>query len=116
MCGEAPKPGCTCGYWAFNQDSIAAHCVELKRSIAGSYPTVQGARLTAVGKIAMWGKIVRTEYGYRAQYAYPLWIRLVMHRPSSDLGVDVMLALSEYRVPLDTCGWGDLIGAGNFWA
>ena len=115
MCEQAPQPGCTCGYWAFNRDSIATHCVKLKRSIAGYYPTVQGARLTAVGKVAMWGTVVRTEYGYRAQYAYPVWIRLVMHRPSLDPGVDVMLALAEYGVPVETCSWGDLIADADFW-
>jgi hypothetical protein len=115
-CKVAPEPGCTCGYWAFNQDSITAECIKLKRSMAGQYPTLQGVTHRAVGKIAMWGKVVRTELGYRAQYAYPLWIRLVMHRPSLDPGVDLVMAMSDYGVPLDTCSWGDLIGDPAFWA
>lgn len=58
---DAPDPGCTCGLHA-------THSVDVLRR----------TRCPAVlGRVALWGRVIEHEYGYRAQYAYPQRLRLI---------------------------------------
>lgn len=67
---EEPHPvparhGCKCGYWGmkdklFPQTTLATEVVRTS---------------TLIGEVALWGRVVETELGYRAQYAYPLNIQ-----------------------------------------
>jgi hypothetical protein len=59
---EAPKRRCTCGLYGFND---------------GSEVGLGGTRLAVVGQVAMWGRVVEHELGYRAEFAYPARMRLV---------------------------------------
>lgn len=61
--GETPKADCTCGFWGFKTMEEFANC-------AVSYNYV------VCGIVDMWGKVIETEHGYRAEYCYPreLWI------------------------------------------
>lgn len=59
----APRMDCSCGVWAFQ--SLEKLIEALK-----SYCPV------AIGKVSLWGRVIETEHGFRAQYAYPaeLWL------------------------------------------
>jgi hypothetical protein len=57
---EAPSRGCDCGIYALKS---RADALFLAHQIA------QPA-LVAVGRVSLWGHVVETERGYRAQYAY----------------------------------------------
>jgi len=56
-----PHPGCTCGLHG-------THGFEVLRK----------TRCPAVlGRVALWGRVIEHEYGYRAQFAYPQRLRLI---------------------------------------
>lgn len=59
----APCKGCSCGMWAFKTRDTLLEAAD------GYGPVV-------LGEVYLWGKVVETESGYRAQYAYPkeLWL------------------------------------------
>ncbi|MEX2275076.1 MAG: hypothetical protein WEA10_05885 [Actinomycetota bacterium] len=57
----APDLACTCGLHA-------THTTELLRRTKA--PAV-------LGRIALWGRVIEHEHGYRAQFAYPQRLRLV---------------------------------------
>jgi len=60
----APQMDCQCGIWAFK---------DLDR-LVGALSTYSGIRI--LGKVSLWGRVMETENGFRAQYAYPaeLWL------------------------------------------
>lgn len=61
----APQMDCTCGVWAFKElDSLVA-------AIGSSY-----GQIRVLGQVSLWGRVVETVNGYRAQHAYPseLWL------------------------------------------
>lgn len=61
----APQMNCECGVWAFKEiDSLVA-------AIGSNYADVR-----VLGQVSLWGRVVETENGYRAQHAYPseLWL------------------------------------------
>ena len=62
---EAPVNGCTCGYWAFQS---LEGLLDVMRPAATLQPTVGP---DVIGSVWLWGKVIRTERGFRAQYAYP---------------------------------------------
>jgi hypothetical protein len=64
--GQHPAPfsGCQCGIWSFKSlDNLIA-------AIEGKYQS------SVIGKVSLWGRVIETENGYRAQFAYPaeLWL------------------------------------------
>lgn len=85
-CHSAPDEGCKCGLYA-TTDRLAT--------------TMLAARLRAadaLGKVALWGKVIEGEVGYRAEHAYPveLWVT-----KRSRLGNAVLLRLEEdYVIPV----------------
>ena len=58
---EAPDPACTCGLHG-------THGLEVLRKT--KCPAV-------LGRVALWGRVVEHEHGYRAQFAYPQRLRLI---------------------------------------
>ena len=58
---EAPHVACSCGIWALRtrEQAVAA---------ARNYGS---GKAMAIGEIALWGRIVECEDGWRGQYAYP---------------------------------------------
>lgn len=59
----APNWSCSCGIWAFKDvDNLAASI--------GQYA------VKVIGTVSLWGKVIETENGYRAEKAYPkeLWL------------------------------------------
>ena len=58
---EAPDPDCTCGLHG-------THGLEVLRK----------TRCPAVlGRVALWGRVIEHEHGYRARFAYPQRLRLL---------------------------------------
>jgi hypothetical protein len=89
---EAPDETCSCGIYAFK--SLPALLVSL--SPRRDYD--------AIGEIALWGKVIVAERGYRADHAYPLSITLlgieqgnfmVMKHELGSYGVPVSIATYE---------------------
>lgn len=62
---DAPVKDCQCGIWAFKSDDNL-----IKAVTAGSY------KMTVMGQVSLWGRVIETENGFRAQFAYPkeLWL------------------------------------------
>jgi len=63
----APQKDCTCGFWAFKNVDM------LPGAVAGQ---CNDSQITVMGSVDLWGRVVETENGFRAQYAYPkeLWL------------------------------------------
>jgi hypothetical protein len=59
---RAPEPDGNCGLYAFKSASAL-------RALWGT--------TTVVGTVALWGRVVEHQWGYRAEFAYPQRIRLV---------------------------------------
>jgi hypothetical protein len=58
---EAPDPACTCGLHG-------THTLDILRR----------TRCPAVlGRVALWGRVIEHDHGFRAQYAYPQRLRLI---------------------------------------
>jgi hypothetical protein len=86
---DAPKRRCTCGLYGFRD---------------GGEVGLGGTRLAAVGQVALWGRVVEHELGYRAALAYPSRVRLVCSvcltmgaRPAAPT---VVAEEAEYLLPL----------------
>ncbi len=60
---RAPFPHCTCGLYATRSEEL------LRRT---RNPAV-------VGTVALWGRVIEHELGYRAEYAYPQRLQLVCY-------------------------------------
>lgn len=62
----APDWGCHCGIWGFKTVEEMMRVLQQHRYRG---PAV-------LGTISLWGKVIETEHGFRAQYAYPkeLWL------------------------------------------
>lgn len=62
-----PKPGCSCGFYA--QPTLEGV------PVSSLLPTPQGQielpMIYVAGSIRIWGKVVEAEHGWRAQFAYP---------------------------------------------
>ena len=79
---QIPDPDCTCGVYAYKD-----------RSHSGVAPGVMGV----VGEVALWGRVVIAELGYRAEFGYPA--RLI---GSALLPVGAVEALkAAYGVPVE---------------
>lgn len=57
---EAPSRACDCGIYALKSRADALFLARRTRS----------AGPVAIGRVSLWGRVVETERGYRAQYAY----------------------------------------------
>ena len=60
---EAPNPDCSCGLHGTLEANVLRHAKS---------PAV-------IGTVALWGRVVEHEFGYRGQFAYPQRLRLVCH-------------------------------------
>jgi hypothetical protein len=61
---DAPWPSCQCGLWALCDRMAAEEQSGIKRGALWNFTV-------CVGKVALWGRVLEYERGYRAQYAYP---------------------------------------------
>lgn len=81
----APAFNCTCGIWSFK---------DLDRLVQALNDRGHAKRIKVLGTVSLWGRVVETENGWRAQYGYPseLWL---MDRDLEELGL-------IYDVPVRT--------------
>jgi hypothetical protein len=92
--GGGPDAYCECGLWALR-------CRDLAEHVLASYAD-SGVSL-ALGRLALWGRIVEQERGWRGQYAYPLDLTVLsgtgeMERDlREDYGIAVSLAREQDR-------------------
>ena len=65
---ESPWPDCMCGYWAFKDRD---HVVD------ALYNNYGGEKGKVIGQIALWGRVLECEHGYRGEYGYPLTLQFI---------------------------------------
>jgi hypothetical protein len=88
----APAERCNCGLYA-NPDleALRQHGLCLAPDVI------------VIGQVALWGKVVVDEPSYRAEFAYPARLSLVVDSLIDDTAPDVLVAgLEAYRVPVHT--------------
>lgn len=70
-----PRAGCTCGWHA-------------ARDMDYLHENFQGVGEQVMGEVALWGKVISHEKGYRAQYAHPLriWLKGAPDIPGFPVG------------------------------
>jgi hypothetical protein len=102
--GPVPDPGCNCGVYAAR---------DLPTLQAMATPSVRYP--LAVGKVALWGRIIPAERGYRSQFGYPkrLWLVWESLEQLGRPGAQRMDIAAAYGVPVEFCDadWA-LTGAG----
>jgi hypothetical protein len=64
-----------------------------------------GFRFTVAGEVLLWGKVIRGELGYRAQYAYPKRLCVVLR--SAERRNKAIEALGIYGVPVEPMHYED---------
>ena len=64
---RAPSPECECGVYAFK----AREDAELLAREKACHDQL------ALGRVSLWGRVIETEYGFRAAYAYPYELELL---------------------------------------
>jgi hypothetical protein len=98
---NAPEFGCTCGIHGVRSFAAARWYLE------GQPAASQGDRV--IGRVALWGDVVVSQWGWRASFAYPLELFVPMPmlaqrglargiRSQID---EVVLELESYAVPVD---------------
>ena len=104
--GPVPDPGCNCGVYAAR---------DLRTLQSMATPSVRHP--LAVGKVALWGRIIPAERGYRAQFGYPrrLWLVWESLEQLGRPGAQRIEIAAAYGVPVEFCDadWA-LSGAGGF--
>ena len=105
---EAPEETCGtggghgCGIYAAKTASACADF--LKGSYSPSQVRGAGVVHRVIGKVALWGKVIEGELGWRAEYAYPaeIWIPREFHVTS---GIDIG-AVRPPGLPLEEVAYG----------
>jgi hypothetical protein len=90
---ESPGEECRCGiYGARDLRALRSH-------------PLFGFRFTVAGEVLLWGKVIRGELGYRAQYAYPRRLFVVLR--SRERRAKAVESLSIYGVPVEGMHYED---------
>ena len=95
----APAERCNCGLYA-NPDleALRQHGLCLAPEAIG------------LGQVALWGKVVDDEPSYRAEFAYPARLSLVVDSLIDHVSPETLLEeLSAYRVPVQTITLGEAV-------
>lgn len=83
----APAEGCTCGLYASRSlDHLRGQMLF-------------GLHRMVVGQVALWGKVIPGQHGYRAELAYPQ--RLCVFEGTVRREPEVLASLSAYGVPIE---------------
>ena len=105
----APEVDCTCGIYGVRSPAVARWYLDRR-------PLFYNAE-RVVGRVALWGDVVESESGWRAQRAYPIdlyvpaatTLRGGLRR--SAYVDEIVLALSAYRVPVEVLAIGEVAAA-----
>jgi len=72
---EAPGEGCGCGIYA-------ARSPELALRYLGRVGLIRGDKAALIGQVALWGRVIEYEHGWRGALAYPRRLYVLRARPS----------------------------------
>jgi hypothetical protein len=72
---EAPDERCECGIYA-------ACGPDLALPFLGRLGLIRGAKSALIGRVALWGRVIECERGWRATFAYPTQL-YVLRAPAS---------------------------------
>jgi len=103
---ESPEIECTCGIYGVRSAAVARWYLE-RRALFYNADRV-------VGRVALWGDVVESESGWRAERAYPLELFVPAAatlrgglRRCADVD-EIVLALAAYRVPVEILAIGEV--------
>jgi hypothetical protein len=95
---EAPSPSaaCTCGIYGA-RDLVAALEYVFTPSTRATIPN------RVIGRVSLWGRVLESDGGWRAEHAYPERLLVAPAREDADGSVasEVARKLSAYRVPVE---------------
>jgi hypothetical protein len=100
----APRWGCWCGIWAFAFPEVAWRRINRADYLRKMIGTVAGPPVPVFGKVALWGKIVLCEQGFRAQFAYPTELYVLSECAyiyGDTAAAEAVASLSHYSVPVE---------------
>lgn len=89
---ETPSSNCTCGLYAVTGKDALDPYYRDRYSTSGSWTEIW----RVCGEVALWGKLIPAERGYRAQYAYPVSIEI----PKRIRGREQFLSPNEIAIAL----------------
>lgn len=95
---RAPEEGCFCGLWGF---SSLARLLVMRESAS-----------LVIGEVALWGKVIVTERGYRAQYGYP---RRLIVRENGERSPLMASELAIYGVPVEIRNAREILEMADLW-
>lgn len=98
--GEAPEEGCTCGVWGFRT-------LRQLLGTPGAHP------LYVLGEVSLWGKVIVTERGFRAQFAYPR--RLIVPQANGGTAPRIIRELGSYGVRVESMPLPDIVKMADLW-
>jgi hypothetical protein len=94
---EAPEEGCECGIYA-------ARTPDLALPYLGRQALVRWSGSPLIGRVALWGRVIECERGWRGTFAYPTHLYLPRATLSRRQGPDARALagqLAVYGVPVD---------------
>ena len=96
---EVPHESCTCGVYAVSDLETLKEVADPIEGAAGE------GRRVVVGTVAIWGRIVPGEWGWRGEHAYPtqLWVVRETVPPGDEALVLAAELEGAYRVPAEVC-------------
>jgi hypothetical protein len=92
----APTRRCRCGVYAVREPAGAV------RYLIGRDEREVVHRV--IGQVALWGRVIEGDGGWRAEHAYPvrIWVPLARTNGHEAPAMEVLLGLERYGVPLET--------------
>ncbi len=96
----APSLGCACGIHASaDRAALLGHGL----CLAPGVPMV-------LGRVGLWGAVVRDEHGWRGELAYPVELSLVVGTEVPGATSALLARLGDYGVPVDTVTAAEAVG------
>lgn len=87
-----PESACRCGVYAAGSQRDAEELA--------LFFMERGEAMVALGRVALWGKVVVHEKGYRAQFAYPSLLTLIARENAEPKLREAISYLKSFDVPL----------------
>jgi hypothetical protein len=94
---EAPGERCECGIYA-------ARTPDLALPYLGRLGLVRTAKAAVIGRVALWGRVIECERGWRGTFAYPTHLYLLrarLSRRERPHAHELAGALASYGVPVE---------------
>ena len=94
---EVPEPACGCGVYGLRSPRQATNVIDPYARLGWR------VRHRVVGRVSLWGRVVESQYGWRAEHAYPASLFVPTRRlhGAEIPGIEVIInALTAYGVPV----------------